>query len=85
MTITTSEIYTMGRALSFSLLAPLQFFYGLWIGSFPTPYLFLVLLLSGYTFAVLSSGSAHNVVPTPVDKYTCAITVFCITRTTCFS
>ena len=62
MTITTSEIYTMGRALSFSLLAPLQFFYGLWIGSFPTPYLFLVLLLSGYTFAVLSSVSAHNVV-----------------------
>ena len=56
-TTTTLEIYTLGRALSFSLLAPLQFIYGLWIGKFSTPYLFLVLLLSGYSFAILSSVS----------------------------
>lgn len=36
-TTTTLEIYTLGRALSFSLLAPLQFIYGLWIGKFSTP------------------------------------------------
>ena len=59
-TTTTLEIYTLGRALSFSLLAPLQFIYGLWIGKFSTPYLFLVLLLSGYTFAILSSVSTAS-------------------------
>jgi len=59
-TTTILEIYALGRALSFSLLAPLQFFYGLWIGNFPTPYFFLVLLLSGYTFAILSSVSAQK-------------------------
>lgn len=50
-----STVYTLGRALSFSLLAPLQFCYGLWINQFSTPWLFLILLLSGYIFAILSS------------------------------
>ena len=63
-TTTTLEIYTLGRALSFSLLAPLQFIYGLWIGKFSTPYLFLVLLLSGYTFAILSSVSMASTAST---------------------
>lgn len=50
----------LGRALSFSLLAPLQFFYGLWVGKFQTPYLFLLMLLSGYIFAVISSYLGHS-------------------------
>lgn len=57
-----SEISSLGRALSFSLLAPLQFFYGLWVGKFATPYFFIVILLLGYTFAILGSYLAHATV-----------------------
>lgn len=59
--MTLVETANMGRALSFSLLAPLQFFYGLWIGKFQTPYLFLLMLLSGYIFAVISSYLGHSI------------------------
>lgn len=59
MTTTTDDVLSLGRALSFSVLAPLQLFYGFWTGRFPTPYLFIFLLLSGYTFAILSSYYAH--------------------------
>jgi len=55
------DTVNLGRALSFSLLAPLQFFYGLWVGRFLTPYLFLLMLLSGYIFAVISSYLGHSI------------------------
>lgn len=56
------EVLTLGRAISFSLLAPLQFFYGCWIGKFSTPYLFIFLLLSGYSFAVAYSAITKDIV-----------------------
>jgi len=58
--MTLEDTVNLGRALSFSLLAPLQFFYGLWVGRFQTPYLFLLMLLSGYIFAVISSYLGHS-------------------------
>lgn len=59
--MTRDETLALGRAVSFSILAPLQLFYGLWTGQFPIPFLFICLLLSGYTFAILSSFYAHNI------------------------
>lgn len=58
--MSVEDTVNLGRALSFSLLAPLQFFYGVWRGRFETPYLFLLMLLSGYTFAVISSYLGHS-------------------------
>ena len=60
--MTLIDTANLGRALSFSLLAPMQFFYGVWIGKFQTPYLFLLMLLSGYIFAVISSFLGHSTI-----------------------
>ena len=60
--MTPERAANLGRALSFSLLAPMQFFYGLWIGQFQTPYVFLVILLTGYSFAIMASSLMHDTV-----------------------
>jgi hypothetical protein len=49
------DAMNLGRALAFSFLAPLQVLYSLWIGKIQTPYLFIVMLFIGYTFAVIAS------------------------------
>ena len=49
------DAMNLGRALAFSLIAPLQLLYSLWIGKVHTPYLFMVMLFIGYTFAVIAS------------------------------
>lgn len=53
---TTDSILILCRSIVFSTLAPISFFYSLWICNFATPYFFLIWLALGYSFGTASAA-----------------------------
>jgi len=56
MSNTTDHILILCRSIVFSSLAPISFFYSLWICNFATPFFFLVWLALGYSFGTASAA-----------------------------
>ena len=64
MRISTKEKLSLARAVCFSILAPLVFFYNWMRSKFLLPLFLQAILLLGYSFALSGSIMSHTVVIT---------------------